>query len=157
MLDQAIFNHPVRESSGACAKLLHDGVCIHGGKRREKLRHLSRDLVALAFCNFGLDNRSAHGTNLQQRNDRTGNILVWPPVSSSGHWQARGMIASRFKKDHQNQLLGRCKILCRSDPLSGSTITSVVRSEVVVLCAVYAGAASCQAASCLISYGAVSY
>jgi hypothetical protein len=55
------------------------------------------------------------------------------------------MIASRFKKDHQNQLLGRRRVLCRSDPLSGSTIASVVRSEVVVLCAVYAGAASCQA------------
>src|SRR5450756_1939033 len=55
------------------------------------------------------------------------------------------MIVSRYKEDHQNQLLGRRRVLCRSDPLSGSTIASVVRSEVVVLCAVYAGAASCQA------------
>src|SRR5450759_809287 len=55
------------------------------------------------------------------------------------------MVASRFKKDHQNQLLGRRRVLCRSDPLSGSTIASVVCSEVVVLCAVYAGTASCQA------------
>jgi hypothetical protein len=55
------------------------------------------------------------------------------------------MIASRFKEDHQNQLLGRRRVLYLSDPLSWSTIASVVRSEVVVLCAVYAGAASCQA------------
>src|SRR5450756_911446 len=55
------------------------------------------------------------------------------------------MIVSRYKEDHQNQLLGRRRVLCRSDPLSGSTIASVVRSEVVVLCAVYAAAASCQA------------
>src|SRR5450756_1299612 len=55
------------------------------------------------------------------------------------------MIVSRYKEDHQNQLLGRRRVLCRSDPLSGSTIASVIRSEVVVLCAVYAGAASCQA------------
>src|SRR5450756_3048765 len=93
MLDQAIFNHPVGESGGACAKLLHHGVCIHGGKRREKLRHLSRDLVALAFCSFGWGNRSAHGTDLQQRNDKTGDIFVRPlsahqaAVSSSGRCQ----------------------------------------------------------------------
>jgi len=71
--------------------------------------------------------------------------MIEQETYSSGRWQARGMIASRFKKDDQNQLLGRHRVLCRSDPLSWSTIASVVWSEVVVLCAVYASAASCQA------------
>lgn len=60
----------------------------------------------------------------------------------------RGMIASRYEQDQQNQLLARrraFRVLCRSDLLSGSTIASVVRSEVLVPCAVYAGATSCQA------------
>src|SRR5450756_764793 len=87
MLDQTIFNHPVGESGGACAKLVHNGGRVHAGKRRETLRHLSRDLVVFAFCNFGWGNGSAHGTDLQQRNDRTGDILVRPPVSSSGRCQ----------------------------------------------------------------------
>lgn len=59
-----------------------------------------------------------------------------------------GMIASRYERDQQNQLLGRrraFRVLCRSDLLSGSMIAFVVRSEVLVPCAVYAGTLPCQA------------
>jgi hypothetical protein len=59
-----------------------------------------------------------------------------------------GMIASRYERDQQNQLLGRrraFRVLCRSDLLSGSMIAFVVRSEVLTPCAVYAGTLPCQA------------
>ena len=74
--------------------------------------------------------------------------LLTETNKSSAAIGRRGMIASGYKQDQQNQLLGRrraFRVLCRSDLLPGSTIASVVRSEVLVPCAVYAGAARCQA------------
>jgi hypothetical protein len=62
-------------------------------------------------------------------------------------YRAAGMTASRCEENRQNQLLGRrwaFRVLCRSDLLSGSMFSFIVRSEFSVPCAVYASAPPCQ-------------
>lgn len=59
----------------------------------------------------------------------------------------QGMIASPYEQGQQNQLLVRrpaFRNICRSDLLSGSTVASVVRSEIVGPCEFYAATANCQ-------------
>lgn len=59
----------------------------------------------------------------------------------------QGMIASPYKQGNWNQLVVRrsaFRRICRSDLLSGSTVTSVIRSEIFDPWQFYAVAATCQ-------------